>query len=297
MVQRRYKEKGIESGLFIASAITVFALFLICFFLFRDGYLLFGEFPFIDFITGTNWFPTSTPPKFGILPLFFGSLVVTAGAILISVPLGVAAAIYIAELASPNISDFLKPFIEILAGIPSVVYGFFGLVVLVPLLQDALNLPTGQTALAGSIMLAMMALPTIISISEDAINSVPPSLKEGSLALGGTHWQTIYKVTLPAAISGISAAVILGIGRAIGETMTVLMVTGNMAVIPGFPEGIFDPVRTMTATIALEMGEVAQGSEHFHALFAVGSVLFVITFIINLIADRIKKKYRLQGGI
>jgi phosphate transport system permease protein len=212
-------------------------------------------------------------------------------------PLGVATAIYIAELASPKVADILKPFIEILAGIPSVVYGFFGLVVLVPLLQDLLNLPTGQTALAGSIMLSMMALPTIISISEDAINSVPRALKEGSLALGGTHWQTICRVILPAAISGISAAAILGIGRAIGETMTVMMVTGNMAVIPGFPEGLLDPVRTMTATIALEMGEVAQGSDHYHALFAVGSVLFVITFIINLIADRIKMKYRFKGGL
>ncbi|MBP2029333.1 phosphate transport system permease protein [Methanohalophilus levihalophilus] len=297
MIHRRYKEKGIESGLFIASAVTVFALFLICFFLFRDGYLLFETFPFTEFLFGTGWFPTSSPPKFGLLPLLLGSLLVTFGAIIIAVPLGVAAAIYIAELASPKVSEFLKPFIEILAGIPSVVYGFFGLVVLVPILQDALNLPTGQTALAGSIMLAMMALPTIISISEDAINSVPLSLKEGSLALGSTHWQTIYRVTLPAAISGISAAVILGIGRAIGETMTVLMVTGNMAVIPGFPEGLFDPVRTMTATIALEMGEVAQGSDHFHALFAVGSVLFIITFIINLIADRIKTKYRLKGGL
>lgn len=297
MLHWRYKEKGIESGLFIASAVTAFALFLICFFLFRDGYLLFETFPFIGFIAGTGWYPTSVPPEFGLLPLLFGSLLVTAGAIIIAVPLGVAAAIYIAELASPNVADFLKPFIEILAGIPSVVYGFFGLAVLVPLLQNLLDLPTGQTALAGSIMLAMMALPTIISISEDAINSVPLSLKEGSLALGGTHWQTIYRVTLPAAISGISAAVILGIGRAIGETMTVLMVTGNMAIIPGFPEGIFDPVRTMTATIALEMGEVAQGSDHFHALFAIGSVLFVITFIVNLIADKIKKKYRLKGGL
>ncbi|MDK2893185.1 phosphate ABC transporter permease subunit PstC [Methanohalophilus sp.] len=297
MVHRRYKEKGIETVFFVTAAITVLALLFICLFLFRDGYLLFETSSFIDFITGDAWYPTSTPARFGLLPLLFGSLLVTAGAIFISVPLGVAAAIYISELSSPRVSDFLKPFIEILAGIPSVVYGFFGLVVLVPLIKELLGLPTGQTALAGSIMLSMMALPTIISISEDAISAVPLSLKEGSLALGGTQWQTIYKVVLPAALSGISAAVILGIGRAIGETMTVLMVTGNTAVIPGFPEGILDPVRTMTATIALEMGEVPQGSEHYHALFAVGSVLFITTFIINLIADKIKKKYKLKEGL
>jgi phosphate transport system permease protein len=296
MLHRKYKEKGIESVLFFTAAITVLALLFICIFLFRDGYLLFESNSFISFITGDSWYPTSTPALFGLLPLLFGSLLVTAGAICIAVPLGVASAIYISELASPAISDFLKPFIEILAGIPSVVYGFFGLVVLVPLIQEGLDLPTGQTALTGSIMLSMMALPTIISISEDAINAVPSALKEGSLALGSTSWQTIYKVTLPAALSGISAAVILGIGRAIGETMTVLMVTGNTAIIPGFPDGLLDPVRTMTATIALEMGEVPQGSDHYHALFAVGSVLFITTFIINLIADRIKTKYRLREG-
>ena len=185
---------------------------------------------------------------------------------------------------------------EILAGIPSVVYGFFGLVVLVPLLQNILDLPTGQTALAGSIMLGIMALPTIISMSEDAISSVPRSIKDGSLALGSTEWQTINKVILPAALSGISAAVMLGIGRAIGETMTVMMVTGNTAIIPGFPDGLFAPVRTMTATIALEMGEVPQGSEHFYALFAIGSVLFITTFITNIVAEYIKKKYKFNMG-
>ncbi len=188
----------------------------------------------------------------------------------------------------------MKPFIEILAGIPSVVFGFFGLVVLVPIVQHSLNLPTGQTAITGSIILGIMALPTIITISEDAISSVPSTIKQGSLALGATRWQTMYKVIVPAAISGISAAVILGIGRAIGETMTLMMVTGNSAIIPSFPGGFLDPVRTMTATIALEMGEVPQGSTHFHALFAVGTVLFVITLLINLIADSIKKRYRFK---
>ncbi len=292
MINRNLKEKGIESLLFFSAVIAVVALFLLCIFLFSDGIILFKHISVTSFITDTKWFPTAEPVHFGLLPLLLGSIIVTTGAVIFSVPLGIAAAIYISELADPKIANIVKPVTEILAGIPSVVYGFFGLVVLVPFLQKSLGLPTGQTALTGSIMLGIMALPTIISISEDAINSVPRSLKEGSLALGSTKWQTIYKVTVPAALSGISAAVMLGIGRAIGETMTVMMVTGNSAVIPGFPSGLFAPVRTMTATIALEMGEVPQGSDHFHALFAIGSVLFITTFIINIIANYIKRRYR-----
>lgn len=294
MFNRIYKEKVIESALFSVSALTVVILFLICIFLFKDGLALFENFSFMDFAGGKFWYPTSVNAQFGLLPLFFGSLIVTAGAIVFSVPLGVASAIYISEMAHPKVAEFLKPFIEILAGVPSVVYGFFGLVVLVPFIRETFGLATGQTALTGSVMLGIMALPTIISISEDAISSVPRSLKEGSLALGATRWQTIYRVIVPAALSGISAAVMLGMGRAIGETMTVMMVTGNTAIIPGFPGGILNPARTMTATIALEMGEVPQGSAHFHALFAVGSVLFIITFLINLLADAVKKKYRFK---
>jgi phosphate transport system permease protein len=294
MLNRIYKEKTIEWVLFSVSVLTVVILFLICLFLFRDGLLLFKDTSLMDFLTGKSWYPTSVNRQFGLLPLFFGSLIVTAGAILFAVPLGIAAAIYISEIANPKVADFLKPFIEILAGIPSVVFGFFGLVVLVPIIQNSFNLPTGQTALTGSIMLGIMALPTIITISEDAISSVPGTLKQGSLALGATKWQTIYKVVVPAALSGISAGVMLGIGRAIGETMTLMMVTGNTAVIPSFPGGFLASVRTMTATIALEMGEVPQGSTHFHALFAVGAVLFIITFLINLIADSIKKRYQFK---
>ncbi|WP_292390408.1 phosphate ABC transporter permease subunit PstC [Methanosarcina sp. UBA5] len=294
MFDRNYKEKAIESVLFSVSALTVIVLLLICIFLFRDSLLLFKDTSLLDFLTGKFWYPTSVNRQFGLLPLFLGSLLVTAGAIIFAVPLGIACAIYISEIAPPKIAGFLKPFVEILAGIPSVVFGFFGLVILVPFIQNTLNLPTGQTALTGSIMLAVMALPTIITISEDAISSVPSTLKQGSLALGATRWQTIYKVIVPAALSGISAAVMLGVGRAIGETMTLMMVTGNTAVIPSFPGGILNPVRTMTATIALEMGEVPQGSAHFHALFAVGTVLFVITFLINLIGDMIKKRYKFK---
>ncbi|MBN2110553.1 MAG: phosphate ABC transporter permease subunit PstC [Methanosarcinaceae archaeon] len=292
MSNRYLKEKGIESLLFASGAVAVVALLLLCLFLFKEGALLFENYPVSDFLTDRRWLPTSTNPQFGLLPLLFGSLIVTVGSILFSVPLGIAAAIYISEIANPRVANFLKPFTELLAGIPSVVYGFFGLVIVVPMIQDTLQLPTGQTALTGSIMLGIMALPTIISISEDAISSVPRSIKEGSLALGSTKWQTIYKVTVPAALSGISAAVMLGIGRAIGETMTVMMVTGNSAIIPGFPSGLFESVRTMTATIALEMGEVPQQSDHFHALFAVGSVLFITTLILNIVASYIKRRYR-----
>jgi phosphate transport system permease protein len=294
MLNRNIKEKAIETTLFSFSVLTVVILFLICIFLFRDSLLLFNDTSLADFLTGKFWYPTAENRQFGLLPLFFGSLIVTAGAIIFSVPLGIACAIYLSEIAHPKVADLMKPFIEILAGIPSVVFGFFGLVVLVPIVQHSLNLPTGQTALTGSIILGIMALPTIITISEDAISSVPSTIKQGSLALGATRWQTMYKVIVPAAISGISAAVILGIGRAIGETMTLMMVTGNSAIIPSFPGGFLDPVRTMTARIALEMGEVPQGSTHFHALFAVGTVLFVITLLINLIADSIKKRYRFK---
>jgi len=296
MSKREYQEKVIESLLYLSGVTAVVILFLICIFLFKDGLALFQNYSFIDFLTGTKWYPTSQPNQFGLLPLLFGSIIVTFGAIVFSVPLGIAVAVYIAELAGEKEADLLKPLVEILAGIPSVVYGFFGLVVLVPMLQDMLDLPTGQNALAGSIMLGIMALPTIISMSEDAISSVPGSIKDGSLALGSTEWQTINKVILPAALSGISASVMLGIGRAIGETMTVMMVTGNTAIIPGFPDGLFAPVRTMTATIALEMGEVPQGSEHFYALFAICSVLFITTFITNIVAEYIKKKYKFNLG-
>ncbi len=294
MFKRNKTEKGIESLLFVSAAVAVLTLFLLCVFLFRDGILLFKDYSLSSFLTERNWYPTSVNPRFGLLPLFLGSVIVTVGALMFAVPLGIASAIYISELASPKAAGILKPFTEILAGIPSVVFGFFGLVVLVPLIQDALDLRTGQTALTGSIMLGIMALPTIISISEDAISSVPRAIKEGSLALGSTKWQTIHKVTVPAALSGISAGVMLGIGRAIGETMTLMMVTGNTAIIPGFPSGLFEPVRTMPATIALEMGEVPQGSDHFYALFAIGSVLFIITFVINIIADHIKNRYKFK---
>ena len=243
-----------------------------------------------DFLLGRYWYPTAEPSaQFGILPLILGSLMVVVGAVVISVPLGVACAVYLAEVAHPNVRETLKPVLEVLAGIPSVVFGFFGLVIVVPLIQRTFDLPTGETALSGMVMLAIMALPTVVSVSEDAIRAVPRTYREASLALGATQWQTIYRVVVPAGLSGINAAAMLGIGRAVGETMTVLMVTGNAAVIP---HTFLQPVRTLTANIAAELGEAPQGGTHFKALFAIGCVLFIFTFVINIVADIVMRKYK-----
>lgn len=243
-----------------------------------------------DFFGGNEWYPTASPsPQYGLLPLLLGTIWVSLGAILLSLPFGIAVSVYLAEIASMRVRNILKPLIELLAGIPSVVYGFFGLVVIVPFLQEFFKLPVGETALAGSIVLGIMALPTIITVAEDAMRTVPRAIKEASLALGATHWQTIYKVIIPYAKSGITSAAVLGIGRAIGETMAVLMVTGNAAVIP---HSLLEPVRTIPATIAAELGEASVGSGHYQALFALGCVLFLITMLISISIEFIgKKKY------
>ena len=244
-----------------------------------------------EFLLGKEWYPTAEPSaQFGILPLLLGTLWVSFGAILLSLPLGLAVAIYMAEIADSRIRNILKPVIELLAGIPSVIYGFFGLVVIVPLIQSLFNLPVGETALAGSIILAIMALPTIITIAEDSLRTMPRSMKEASLALGTSHWQTIYRIVIPYSISGITAAAILGIGRAVGETMAVLMVTGNAAVIP---HSFLEPVRTIPATIAAELGESSQGGLHYQALFILGSILFIITLIINITVKYISSRNKL----
>ena len=235
--------------------------------------------PVKDVLLGTEWFPTATPsPIFGIIPLLSGTLWVSFFAILIALPFGLAISIYLAEVAPPSVSKVLKPIIELLNGIPSVVYGFFGLAVIVPLLQQTFNLPVGESGLAGSLVLALMALPTIITVAEDAMRNCPRTMREASLALGATQWQTIYKVVVPYSISGITSGVVLGIGRAIGETMAVLMVTGNAAVIPTC---ILEPLRTIPATIAAELGEAPAGGAHYQALFLLGVLLFFITLIIN----------------
>ena len=241
-----------------------------------------------DFFTGEEWFPTAQPAaQLGVLPLILGTLWVSLGAILLALPLGLAAAVYMSEIANDKVRRIMKPLIELLAGIPSVVYGFFGLVIIVPLIQKTFDLPVGETGLAGSIILGIMALPTIITISEDAMRNTPRAMKEASLALGASKWQTIYKVVIPYSISGITAGAILGIGRAIGETMAVLMVTGNAAVIP---HSILEPVRTIPATIAAELGEAPNGGLHYEALFALGCILFLITLTINLSVEYISNR-------
>jgi len=265
-----------------SGAVAIIFVFLIFAFLLREGLPAFTEVP-LDNLFSTRWYPIEG--LYGMLPLLFGSLVVTIGAALIAMPIGLLTAIFIAEIAPRWLREILKPMIEIVAGIPSVVLGFFGVAVLSSVVRQTLNLPTGLTAFTGALILAYMALPTIVSVAEDALDAVPRSYRDAALALGATKWQTIWMVTVKAGKSGILTAMMLGVGRAIGETMAVLMVTGNAARIALDPGALFNPVRTMTATIAAEMGEVAQGSTHFHVLFAIGIVLFVITFLVNLIAS------------
>ena len=241
-----------------------------------------------EVFAGAEWFPTATPaPLFGFLPLITGTLWVSLFAILIALPFGLSVSIYMSEVADSKVRSWLKPVIELLSGIPSVVYGFFGLIVIVPLIQKVFDLPVGESGLAGSIVLAIMALPTIITVTEDAMRNCPRAMREASLALGASQWQTIYKVVIPYSISGITSGVVLGIGRAIGETMAVLMVTGNAAVIP---TTILEPLRTIPATIAAELGEAPAGGPHYQALFLLGVVLFFITLIINFSVEYISSK-------
>lgn len=290
----RWKDILISRFVWLNGAIAVFAILLIFAFLTKDAIPVFKHVGLGRFMLGVSWQPEFE--RFGILPLLAGSFVVTLGALVIAVPLGIACAVYLAEIAPRWVQEILKPTMEVLAGIPSVVIGFIGLAVAAPFLQNLMNLPTGMTALTGSIMLAFMSMPTIISISEDALVAVPKAYRDGSLALGATKWETIGGVVVPSAGSGIVAACMLGVGRAVGETMTVLMVTGNAANLPKGLMGIvpffLGPVRTMTATIASDMGETVQNSLHYHALFAVGLALFAVTFVINLVADLALRKSR-----
>lgn len=288
---RKAKEFIIEKLVLACGFASIVFVLLIFLFLAKEGLAVLKTVSPLKFLLGKSWYPISEPPQLGIFPLILGSLLVTVGAAIISIPIGVGCAIYIAEIAPLKIKEVLKAGIELLAAIPSVVLGFIGMITLVPLVKNIFHLPTGLTALSGSIMLAFMAMPTIVSIAEDALYSVPKSYKEGALALGATLWQTIWRVMLPAASSGILAAIMLGIGRVIGETMAVMMITGNAAVMP---HSLMVPVRTLTATIAAEMGEAVVGSEHYFALFAIGIVLFVISFAINVTADLFLHKRR-QG--
>ena len=281
---RRIRERAIRALWFCTAIFAVVIIFFILFFLLGNGYPAFEQVGAGNFVAGDTWNPTGASPAYGIFPLIAGTLLVTLGAMALAVPLGIAVAVFIAELAPPRAREVVKPAVELLAGIPSVVYGFFGLVILTDWIRILFDVPSGETWLAGSVLLGVMALPTIVSISEDAISAVPRGYREGSLALGATHWQTITGVVIPGALSGITAAIILGMGRAIGETMAVIMVVGNAAVVPKPAWNVLSPVRTLTGTLGIEMGEVAVGSTHYHALFGVAVVLLAITLAVNLLA-------------
>jgi len=289
-----FKERSVKLLFTILAFASLLFLLGIIVVLFHESLPLLGEVNIFKFLFGKHWYPTYSPAEFGILPLILASLWVTVGAMVVCVPLGLGTALYINELASPAQKHILKPIVEILAGIPSIVFGFFGMLVVAPVIQNLFSLPTGLSALTASVVLGIMAVPTIASISEDALSFVPNSFKEASFALGANRWQTLTKVTIPAAASGISTSIILGMSRVVGETMTVLMVAGGAAVIP---TSFFNPVRPMTATIAAEMGEAAVGSTHYHALFAIGLILFLITLVFNIVAENISRKYRVKLGM
>jgi phosphate transport system permease protein len=290
----RWAEFAIEAFIRVIGFSSIGFVLLIFLFLLREGVPTFFEVPLSN-LFGTRWYPTFG--LFGTLPLILGSALVTVTAIVIALPLGVATAVFVREVAPSWVREVLKPMIEVLAGIPSVVLGFFGMTLVAPLVRETLGAPTGLTAFTGALILAYMSLPTIISVAEDALDAVPKSYRDAGLAMGATQWQTIWRVVVPAARSGIVTAVMLGMGRAIGETMAVMMVTGNAARMPLTLDSLFRPVRTMTATIAAEMGEVAQGSIHYHALFGIGIILFVMTFLINLAAAMTIFRKRRRGGL
>jgi phosphate transport system permease protein len=298
---RRAGREGLVRLVFtVAGTFSLVVMSLILIFLFREGTGLFAEVMPWDFLLGRLWYPTYDPPDFGILPLITGSLMVTVVSSLIAVPLGVGAALYLGEVASGRVREWVKPAVELLASLPSVVLGFVGMVVIAPLMQEWLDVPTGLNIINASLMLALMAIPTIASISEDAIYAVPRDLPEASLALGATRWETLVKVTIPGALSGICTGVILGMSRAMGETMVVLMVAGGAAQIPdflaSFPGVLFESVRPLPATIAAEMGETPYGSTHYHALFAIGMVLFFITLGFNLLANWLSARFQQKGA-
>jgi phosphate transport system permease protein len=285
----KFKERMFKGITYTASLFTIIVLFGIIATLFSEGLPILKHVNIKEFLTSTSWHPTHFPADFGILSLIVGSLVVTAGALIIAIPLGLGSAIYISEIAGPRSKEIIKPVIELLAGIPSVVYGLFGMAFLSPFLIKVFGIPSGLNAFSASIVLGVMVVPIISSMSEDALSTVPRNLREASFALGATRWETIVQIVLPAARSGVISSIMLGFGRAIGETMVVIMIAGGAAQIP---KSIFQPVRPMTAAIASEMGETVIGSPHFHALFGIAIVLFIITFITNLITEFVFLKKR-----
>jgi len=292
LLKRQNIDKGVQSLFLMVALFSITVLLLIMVFLFKEGMPTFDFINVKDFLLGQYWYPTDDPADFGIFPLILGSVYVTIGSGLIAIPLGLMTAVYLAEIATPKVAEIVKPIVELMASMPSVVIGFFGMVVVAPFLQKLFNIPVGLNMFNASLMLGFMAIPTICSLCEDAIFAVPTALKEASFALGATHFETIINVVIPASLSGICTAVILGLSRAIGETMVVLMAAGGAAMIP---TSIFDPVRPLPASIAAEMAEAPFQSEHYHALFAIGIVLFLFTFGFNLFADYISNRFRQTG--
>ena len=288
--RRDVREAAIKAFFFTSGILAVLVLLGIFLTLLTTAVPAFREIKIAEFLGHSRWDPTSPEEaEYGLLAMIVSTLMVTAGALLLAVPIGIGVAAYLSDVAHVRTREILKPVIEILAGIPSVVVGFLGIVLFGPALAKLFHTGSGLNALNGSVLLAVMSLPTIISISEDSLNAVPRVYAEASLALGASRWQTLVRVKLPAALSGVIAAVMLGMGRAIGETMTVLMATGNAR---AFPHGLLDSVRTMTAGIAIELGEVPYYTTHYYALFAIGLVLFVMTFAVNLVADVVLRKYQ-----
>ncbi len=287
-MNRRTKEFIIKSLLLFCALSSLVFLGGIVLVLITQGLPILQYVDIGEFLFGTHWYPTHDQPEFGILPMIYGSLLITAGALIFAAPLGILSALYISEVAPFWFKETIKPIIELLAGIPSVVYGLFGALFIAPIVQRLFNVPTGLTAFSAAIILGIMVLPTVTSITEDALTSIPREYKEAALAVGATKWETMTQITLPAAASGISTALILGIGRAIGETMAVLMVAGGS---PRIVLSFLKPVRAMTSTIAAEMAETVMGSDHYFALFGIAIGLFIMTLSFNLIADRISYRF------
>lgn len=286
---RTKKDEIIKWGITLIALTSIISLFGIAMVLFTQGLPIFQVVGIWDFLTGIYWYPTHWEPEFGILPLIMATLWVAVGAVIIIIPFGVGAAIYISEVAHPVVKEIVKPAIELLNSIPSVVMGFFGLLILAPFVMRLFNLPIGLTIFTSSVILALMYFPYVVSIAEDALTAIPMSLREASYSLGANKIETIMKVVLPAAFPGVSSAIILGAGQIIGETMVVLMVAGGAAVIP---TSFFEPARPMTATIAAEMGETVVGGDHYHSLYAIGIVLFIISLIIFAVVNFIEKRFR-----
>ena len=290
-LRRRWRlgERAIEGWIFLNGLLAIVVLLGVLILLLREGLPIFFYTPPWEFFFGTKWYPVSEPPTFGIMPFFVATLWVTIVSTAIAVPVGVGCAAYLAEVAPTKVRETVKPVVELLAGIPSVVMGFIGLMLLSPLVQSAFNLNTGLSGLTAAIMLSMMSLPIIVSVSEDALRAVPREFREAAYALGATKWETIRHVCIPGALSGIAAAVMLGVGRAIGETMTVLMVAGGALAVPYSPT---EPMMPMTAAIASGIGNAVRGGLQYQALFAIGLILFVMTLSVNLISDRVLERQK-----